>query len=89
MFQHAGPSKLLGKPKIGRKPPSQTILGSLLPWHTATGITQWALFPAVCHACNHVQISCMASAVVPACGLLPHVKLCFGTLGLFGIQFGM
>ena len=61
MFQHAGTSKLLGKPKIGSKPPSQTILGNLLPWHTATGITQWVLPPAVCYACNHVQIGCMAS----------------------------
>jgi len=55
MFQHAGTSKLLGKPKIGSKPPSQTILGNLLPWHTATGITQWVLPPAVCYACNHVN----------------------------------
>ena len=61
MFQHAGTSKLLRKPKIGSKPPSQTILGNLLPWHTATGITQWVLPPAVCYACNHVQIGCMAS----------------------------
>ena len=27
--------------------------------------------------------------MVPTCGLLPHVKLCFGTLALFGIQFGI